>query len=94
QIMFYFVLMLLLFMVGFLVATIYMRWRTTGMVVFFVALGVVVLGIIALFTFSDYWDQFWSWALTWTAAGVTLWGGLVALLMAGGSYLTLRRATA
>ncbi|MGH3653334.1 hypothetical protein [Glutamicibacter sp.] len=94
QILFYFVLMVLLFMVGFLAATIYMRWRTTGMVVFFVFLGVVVLGIIALFTFSSFWDQFWSWALTWTAAGVTLWGGLVALLMAGGSYLTLRKATA
>ncbi|WP_332728357.1 hypothetical protein [Glutamicibacter sp.] len=94
QILFYFVLMVLLFMVGFLIATIYMRWRTTGMVVFFTLLGVVVLGIIALFTFGNYWDQFWSWALTWTAAGITLWGGLVALLMAGGSYLTLRKATA
>ncbi|PRB73915.1 hypothetical protein CQ012_15890 [Arthrobacter sp. MYb214] len=94
QILFYFVLMVLLFMVGFLIATIYMRWRTTGMVVFFTLLGVVVLGIIALFTFGNYWDQFWSWALNWTAAGITLWGGLVALLMAGGSYLTLRKATA
>ncbi|TDU23368.1 hypothetical protein [Arthrobacter sp. JUb115] len=94
QILFYFVLMVLLFMVGFLIATIYMRWRTTGMVAFFTLLGVVVLGIIALFTFGNYWDQFWSWALTWTAAGITLWGGLVALLMAGGSYLTLRKATA
>ncbi|MEG2423015.1 hypothetical protein [Glutamicibacter sp.] len=94
QILFYFVLMVLLFMVGFLIATIYMRWRTTGMVVFFTLLGVVVLGIIALFTFGNYWDQFWSCALTWTAAGITLWGGLVALLMAGGSYLTLRKATA
>ena len=94
QILFYFVLMVLLFMVGFLIATIYMRWRTTGMVVFFTLLGVVVLGIIALFTFGNYWDQFWSWALTWTAAGITLWGGMVALLMAGGSYLTLRKATA
>ncbi|MGP5698593.1 hypothetical protein ACTXPA_06540 [Glutamicibacter arilaitensis] len=94
QIMFYFVLMLLLFMVGFLTATIYMRWRTTGMVVFFTLLGVLSLAVIALFTFNDLWDEFWGWALTWTAAGVTLWGGLAAVLMAGGSYLTLRRATA
>jgi len=94
QILFYFVLMVLLFMLGFLVATIYMRWRTTGMAVFFISLGLVVLGIIALFTFNDLWEQFWSWALTWSAAGVTLWGGLTALLMAGGSYLTLRKATA
>lgn len=94
QIMFYFVLMLLLFMIGFLIATIYMRWRSMGMVVFFVLLGVLLLGVVALFTFSNFWDEFWSWALTWTAAGVTIWGGVAALLMAGGSYLTLRKATA
>ena len=94
QILFYFVLMVLLFMIGFLAATIYMRWRTTGMVAFFICLGVLVLGVIALFTVTNSWGEFWSWALTWTAAGVTLWGGIVALLMAGGSYLTLRKATA
>lgn len=94
QIMFYFVLMVLLFMVGFLIATIYMRWRTIGMVAFFIALGVLLLGAIALLTFNSFWDEFWGWALTWTAAGVTLWGGAAALLMAGGSYLTLRKATA
>ena len=94
QILFYFVLMVLLFMIGFLAATIYMRWRTTGMVAFFICLGVLVLGIIALITLTNSWGEFWSWALTWTAAGVTLWGGIVALLMAGGSYLTLRKATA
>lgn len=94
QIMFYFVLMVLLFMIGFFVATIYMRWRQTGMVVFFTVLGLLVLGIIALFTFTSFWGQFWSWALTWTAGSVTLWGGLVAVLVAAGSYLTLRKATA
>lgn len=94
QILFYFVLMVLLFMIGFLAATIYMRWRTKGMAAFFICLGVLVLGIIALFTFTNSWGEFWSWALTWTAAGVTLWGGIIALLMAGGSYLTLRKATA
>lgn len=93
QIGFYFVLMVLLFMVGFLIATIYMRWRTTGLLVFFIALGVLLLGVIALLTFNQLWGNFWTWALTWTAAGVTLWGGVVAVVMAGGSYLTLRKAT-
>ncbi|HJX79637.1 hypothetical protein [Glutamicibacter sp.] len=93
QIGFYFVLMVLLFMVGFLIATIYMRWRTTGLLVFFIALGVLLLGVIALLTFNQLWANFWTWALTWTAAGVTLWGGVVAVVMAGGSYLTLRKAT-
>ncbi|WP_334122808.1 MULTISPECIES: hypothetical protein [Glutamicibacter] len=94
QIMFYFVLMVLLFMIGFLIATIYMRWRQMGMVFFFTSLGVVVIGAIALITFTDTWMQFWEWVMTWSAGGVTLWGGLVAVLMAGCSYLTLRKATA
>ncbi|MGQ3385187.1 hypothetical protein [Glutamicibacter sp. TV12E] len=94
QIMFYFVLMVLLFMIGFLIATIYMRWRQAGMVVFFTALGLLTLGVIAIFTFTEFWGQFWDWALTWTAAGVTLWGGAAAVLLATGSYVTLRKATA
>ncbi|HAY43181.1 MAG TPA: hypothetical protein DCY59_06335 [Micrococcaceae bacterium] len=94
QIGFYFVLMLLLFMLGFLIATIYMRWKTTGMVVFFLGLGVVLLGLVAMMILGDWGDKFWTWALSWTAAGVTLWGGIVAVVMAGGSYLTLRKASA
>ncbi|WP_347039856.1 hypothetical protein AAHB37_07175 [Glutamicibacter halophytocola] len=94
QIMFYFVLMVLLFMIGFLIATIYMRWRQAGMVVFFTALGLLILGVIAIFTFTEFWGPFWDWALTWTAAGVTLWGGAAAVLLATGSYVTPRKATA
>lgn len=93
QIGFYFVLMVLLFMIGFLIATIYMRWRTTGMLVFFIGLAVLLLGAVALLTFREAWGDFWTWAMTWTAASVTLWGAVVAIVLAGGSYLTLRKAT-
>ncbi|MCW4466570.1 hypothetical protein OK351_13810 [Glutamicibacter sp. MNS18] len=94
QIMFYFVLMLLLFMIGFWIATIYMRWRTSGMLVFFVALAAILLGTVFYLTLGEKWGQFWAWAITWSAGGVVLWGGAVAILMAGASYLTLRKATA
>lgn len=93
QIGFYFVLMLLLFILGFLIATIYMRWKATGMVVFFIGLGVVLLGFVASMVLNDWGGKFWSWALTWTAGGVTLWGAAVAVVLAGGSYLTLRKAS-
>lgn len=94
QILFYFVLMLLLFMVGFWVATIYMRWRTSGLLVFFIGLALLLLGSVFYVTLSEKWGVFWAWAVTWTAGGVALWGGAVAVLMAGASYLTLRKATA
>lgn len=94
QVMFYFVLMLLLFMLGFWIATIYMRWRTSGMLVFFVGLALIVLGAVFYMTLGEKWGQFWSWAITWTAGGVVLWGGVVAVLLAGASYLTLRKAAA
>lgn len=94
QIMFYFALMVLLFMIGFWVSTIYLRWRTTGLLVFFIGLGVLVLGTVFYMTLGERWGQFWSWAVTWTAGGVVLGAGAVAVLMAGASYLTLRRASA
>lgn len=94
QILFFFVMMLLLFMIGFWISTIYMRWRTTGLLIFFLSLVLILLGTVFYLTLGEEWGRFWSWAITWTAGGVVLWGGAVAIVMAGASYLTLRKATA
>lgn len=94
QIMFYFMLMLLLFMIGFFGATLYMRWRATGVVAFVVGIVAVLLGTAVVVTVTENWMSFGSWLASWTASGVVLLGGLLAVLMAGASYLTLRKATA
>ncbi|WP_431711744.1 hypothetical protein [Glutamicibacter uratoxydans] len=94
QIMFYFVLMVLLFITGFWAATIYMRWRTTGLLIFFIVLGVALLGAAFYLTLAERWGEVWSWMVTWSAGGIALWGGVIALAMAAASYTTLRKATA
>lgn len=94
QILFYFMLMLVLFMIGFFAATLYMRWRTTGVLVFSIGLGLLLLGAVALITLSDSWLEVGRWLAAWTAAGVTGLGACLAVLLAGSSYLTLRKTTA
>lgn len=94
QIMFYFVLMVLLFLIGFWIATIYMRWKTNGMLIFFISLALILLAGVFYLTLGERWGQVWSWMVTWSAGGVVLWGGVVAVAIAAASYLTLRKATA
>lgn len=93
EILFYFMLTVLLFMVGFYAATLYMRWRTTGVLVFTIGLGLALLGTVALITLTESWPEVGRWLAGWTAAGVTALGAGLAVLLAGSSYLTLRKAT-
>lgn len=94
QIAFYWVLMSLLFMVGFFSATLYMRWRTTGVLIFTISLALVLLGAAAVITFGDNWAAAGQWLASWTAGSVTALAACLAVLMAGASYMTLRKATA
>ncbi|GAA1410311.1 hypothetical protein AUR04nite_11830 [Glutamicibacter uratoxydans] len=94
QIAFYWVLMSLLFMLGFFSATLYMRWRTTGVLLFTISLAVVLLGTVAIITYGDHWPAVGQWLAAWTAGSVTLLGAGLAVVLAGASYLTLRKATA
>lgn len=94
QIAFYWVLMSLLFMVGFFSATLYMRWRTTGVLIFSIGLALMLLGAAAVITFGDNWAAVGQWLASWTAGSVTVLAAFLAVLMAGASYMTLRKATA
>lgn len=88
-----FSLFLFFFFAGSAVASVYVRWRATGMTVFFLALGALVIGLIALFTLTESWDSLW---LFFEAVG---FAGAFALLLiptalsAVFGYLILRRAT-
>ncbi|GAA4363157.1 hypothetical protein [Paeniglutamicibacter cryotolerans] len=94
QILFYFVAMVLLFMVGFWVATVYMRWKTTGMLVAGLGSAVLLVGAIALASFNGWWLAIGSWLGAQTPLSTAGWAGLLAVVLAAGSYLTLRRAIA
>jgi hypothetical protein len=93
QILFYFLMMVFLFMIGFWFATIYKRWQATGMLVAWIAIAVVLVAGAGLATWQEWWPEIGAWFIRQTPLSVS---GLVAVLCAAlavGSYQTLRRAT-
>lgn len=83
----------LLFCLGFWGATIYKRWSVTGLLVATLGAAVVLLAIAAIFTLSHRWGLFVQWASGQTPLSVAAEIAVLVLVLAGGSYLTLRRAT-
>ena len=94
QILFYFVAMVLLFMIGFWCATVYMRWKATGLLTAGISFAVLVLGLLAIVALNDAWPQVGVWFASMQVLGLSIVLGCICVLLAGGSYLTLRRATA
>ena len=94
QILFYFTLMMLLFLIGFFCAVIYLRWRTTGMLLLGIGAALVVLAGIAVLTWRDAWGQLGSWLAGFTAGTTTLTGLGCAVVLGAISWLALRKATA
>lgn len=88
-----FLLFLFFFFVGSVVAIIYLRWRANGMIVFWVALTVLLLGLAALATFTNGWPAVGEWFVVTGAFGVTVWSLVVTALSALLGYVVLRRAT-
>jgi hypothetical protein len=72
-----FLLFLLIFLfclfIGSAIAAVYVRWRSTGMIVFFGILALVIIGAIALLTLSDGWLGFWGWIGDAGALGPAQW---------------------
>lgn len=90
---FFFAAMMFMFIIGFWFATIYKRWGTTGLLVSLIGTGVILVGVIALTTVNNWWGSFGAWSRGQTPLSLGLCAGTVSILLAGGSYLTLRRAT-
>jgi hypothetical protein len=93
QILFHFLVMLALFMTGFWFATVYKRWRATGMLVVWTGIALLVLGLLALTAWQGWWPQVGAWLATQTPLSVSGWTALFCAALSVGSYLTLRRAT-
>lgn len=90
---FYFTLMMFMFIIGFWFATIYKRWGATGMLVSVIGSAVLLLGLVALAVFYQWWGSIGAWFAQQTPLTLGAWAALLCVALAGGSYLTLRRAT-
>lgn len=92
QILFYFGVTILLFMLGFWSSTIYKRWRTVGLTVTLVGAAAALLGLVALITWRAAWPSVGTWIMDLTPLSLGGWVLAAGALLALTSYATLRRA--
>lgn len=92
-----FVLFLLLFLffffVGAAISSVYVRWKSNGMLVFFAALTLGLVGLVALATFTGSWPAVGSWLVANGAMGVITWSLIPTALAAVTGFFLLRKAT-
>jgi hypothetical protein len=89
----YFVIAMVLFLLGFTGATIYKRFGLLWLTVAWVAVAVVMVGAAALVTFTDSWPVVWTGIANAGPLGVALWGIVVGAVLSLASYGLIRRAT-
>ncbi len=91
--LFFFTLALAFFVVGFWGATIFKRWGTAVLTTVIFAIALVLVGALWLIGRLDAWGAVGTWIMTSGALGLSLWGLALIAVLAGTSYLTLRRST-
>ncbi|GAA2243101.1 hypothetical protein N1031_14165 [Herbiconiux moechotypicola] len=84
---------LFFFFIGAVIATIYQRWRVNGMLVFFGALALLLVGSAALVTLAEAWPSVGAWFVATGATGVVAWSLVPTALSALLGYVILRRTT-
>lgn len=89
----FFCVMLWFFFVGAAFAAVYVRWKAFGLVLSFILLGAVLVGAIALLTYTETWGAVGDFFTTYQAVGVALWSLIPTALAGLIGYLVLRRAT-
>ena len=89
----YFAAFLFFFFVGMAAASIWVRWKSNGLVAFFLGLGVLVIGGAALLTVTESWGAFGSFFATAGFVGSFAWSLVISAIAAIGGFFVLRRAT-
>jgi hypothetical protein len=84
---------LFFFFIGAATATVYVRWKANGMLVFFACLVLILLGLVALATFTASWSAVGAWFVRAGVLGVATWTLVPTALAAITGYFILRRAT-
>lgn len=89
----FFLVFLFFFFIGAATASVYVRWRANGMYVFFAVLTLLLVGLVALTTFSGSWPAVGAWFVANGAIGVAVWSLVPTALAAVTGLVLLRRAT-
>jgi hypothetical protein len=91
--LFYFVVAMNFFMVGFCSATIYKRFGSVILTTILIGVGALLVAGMFFVGRANAWQALFTWFATQGALGLSLWGALLAAVLAGIAYLVLRRAT-
>ncbi|WP_403020293.1 ABC transporter permease [Salinibacterium sp. GXW1014] len=89
----FFLVFLFFFFVGAATGSVYVRWKSFGMIVFFAALGFALIGAAAVITLSESWGAVGEWFVSNGPLGVALWLLVPTVLSALAGFRLLRRAT-
>lgn len=89
----FFTLAMLFFAAGFWGATIYKRFGPTVLTASMLTVALLLVGLLWLAARFDAWAEIGAWIAGQGALGLSLWGLVLVVVLAGTSYLTLRRAT-
>lgn len=90
---FFFALTMIFFLAGFWAATIYKRWGSSVLIAVLIGVGLLLVGALALVAWQDWWANLGGWFVAQSPFSLGGWMLAFAVLLAGTSYLTLRRAT-
>src|SRR5438094_886304 len=86
----FFIWMLFFFAVGAFSASLFMRWRMNGILVAGAVLALLIVGAIALITYTQSWPAVGDWFAANGPLGVTAWLLLPTALAAVAGYAVLK----
>ncbi len=84
---------LFFFFVGAVAAALFVRYRSNGVLGFFLGLGLALIGIAALFTFTESWPAFGAFFADTGWLGTYTWSLVLTATAAVAGFFVLRRAT-
>jgi hypothetical protein len=88
-----FVVLLIFIITGMSFATVYVRWRATGLTLAFGAITLALFGVIALLTTTGSWPAVGNWFDATGVTGVLAWLLIPTAVVALAGFFILRRAT-
>lgn len=89
----FFLGLLFSFTLGAAVSAVFVRWRSTGLLAFFLALGLLLVGLAALVTLTQSWPAVGRWFVDAGPVGVVTALLVPTAAAAVAGYAVLRRAT-